>query len=63
MDGGMTYLEKVSRIMFLREHRRNLLTAFCREEVESKEKKLLTQELAQVKRALQKLDPEGIFPP
>ena len=49
MDEGMTYMEKVNRVMFLREHRRNLLTAFCREDTDEREKQMLTQELKNVK--------------
>jgi len=63
MDEGMTYMEKVNRVMFLREHRRNLLTAFCREDTDDREKQMLTQELKNVKNALRKLDPDGMFPP
>lgn len=56
-------MEKVNRVMFLREHRRNLLTAFCREDTDEREKQMLTQELKNVKNALRKLDPDGMFPP
>ncbi len=59
----MTYMEKVNRVMFLREHRRTLLTAFCREDTDEREKQMLTQELKNVKNALRKLDPDGMFPP
>ena len=57
------YDEKVARIMFLREHRRSLLVAYCTEGVTKKEKDKLRQETARVQKALRKLDPDGMFPP
>ena len=49
--------------MFLREHRRNLLRAYCEDDVTKKEKDKLRQETARVQKALKKLDPDGMFPP
>jgi len=63
MDARITYEERVARIMFLREHRRNLLTAYCQEGVTKKEKDKLRLETARVQKALRKLDPDGMFPP
>ena len=63
MDARITYEERVARIMFLREHRRNLLTAYCQEDVTKKEKDKLRLETARVQKALRKLDPHGMFPP
>jgi hypothetical protein len=63
MDARITYEERVARIMFLREHRRNLLTAYCEEDVSKKEKDKLRLETARVQKALRKLDPDGMFPP
>jgi len=63
MDARITYEERVARIMFLREHRRNLLTAYCEEDVTKKEKDKLRLETARVQKALRKLDPDGMFPP
>ena len=63
MDARITYEERVARIMFLREHRRNLLTAYCEEGVSKKEKDKLRLEPARVQKALRKLDPAGMFPP
>ena len=63
MDARITYEERVARIMFLREHRRNLLTAYCEEGVSKKEKDKLRLETARVQKALRKLDPDGMFPP
>ena len=63
MRTDITYEERVSRIMFLREHRRNLLRAYCEEGVTKKEKDKLRQETARVQKALKKLDPDGMFPP
>jgi len=63
MDARITYEERVARIMFLREHRRNLLTAYCQEDVTKKEKDKLRLETARVQKALRKLDPDGMFPP
>ena len=63
MDARITYEERVARIMFLREHRRNLLTAYCEENVSKKEKDKLRLETARVQKALRKLDPDGMFPP
>jgi len=63
MDASITYEERVARIMFLREHRRNLLTAYCEEGVSKKEKDKLRLETARVQKALRKLDPDGMFPP
>ena len=63
MDARITYEERVARIMFLREHRRNLLTAYCEEGVTKKEKDKLRLETARVQKALRKLDPDGMFPP
>lgn len=59
----LPYQERAARIMFLREHRRNLISAFCRVDVEKKEKGFLEQERANVETALEKLDPDGMFPP
>jgi hypothetical protein len=63
MDARITYEERVARIMFLREHRRNLLTAYCEGGVSKKEKDKLRLETARVQKALRKLDPDGMFPP
>ena len=63
MRTDITYEERVARIMFLREHRRNLLTAYCEEGVTKKEKDKLRLETARVQKALRKLDPDGMFPP
>lgn len=63
MRNNITYEERVARIMFLREHRRNLLRAYCEEDVTKKEKNKLRQETARVQKALKKLDPDGMFPP
>ena len=63
MSKDLPYDERVARIMFLREHRRNLLTAYCQEGVSKKEKDKLRQETARVQKALRKLDPDGMFPP
>jgi len=63
MRTDITYEERVARIMFLREHRRNLLTAYCQEDVTKKEKDKLRLETARVQKALKKLDPDGMFPP
>ncbi len=63
MRTDITYEERVARIMFLREHRRNLLTAYCQEDVTKKEKDKLRLETARVQKALRKLDPDGMFPP
>ena len=60
---ALPYEERVSRIMFLREHRRNLLRAYCEEDVTKREKDKLRQEIARVQKALKKLDPDGMFPP
>ena len=49
--------------MFLREHRRNLLRAYCEEDVTKREKDKLRHETARVQKALKKLDPDGMFPP
>ena len=59
----LPYQERVARIMFLREHRRNLLRAYCEENVTKKEKDKLRHETARVQKALKKLDPDGMFPP
>ncbi len=59
----LPYEERVSRIMFLREHRRNLLQAYCKDDVTMKEKDKLRLEIARVQKALKKLDPDGMFPP
>ena len=72
MDGRITrwmsktvlpYQERVARIMFLREHRRNLLRDYCNDEVTKKEKDKLRLEIARVQKALKELDPDGMFPP
>tara|TARA_R100001460_G_scaffold81860_1_gene122789 strand:- start:2837 stop:3016 length:180 start_codon:yes stop_codon:yes gene_type:complete len=59
----MTYEEKIARIMFLREHRRNLLIERCKEDIPAKKKIIVDHELKQIKKTLRKLDPHGIFPP
>jgi len=63
MSENLSYDEKVTRIMFIREHRRNLLTAYCAEGTSKKEKEKLKRELEHVRKALRKLDPDGMFPP
>ena len=63
MRTDITYEERVARIMFLREHRRNLLQAYCKDDVTKKEKDKLRLEIARVQKALKKLDPDGMFPP
>ena len=63
MSEHLSYDEKVTRIMFIREHRRNLLTANCAPETSAKEKEKLKRELEHVRKSLRKLDPEGMFPP
>ena len=63
MRTDITYEERVARIMFLREHRRNLLRDYCNEEVTKKEKNKLRLEIARVQKALKELDPDGMFPP
>lgn len=63
MDGVLTYDERVTRVMFIREHRRNLLTAYCAEGTTRKEKEKLKRELDHVRKSLRKLDPDGMFPP
>lgn len=59
----LPYEERVTRIMFLREHRRNLLSAYCQDDVTKREKDKLRLEIARVQKALKKLDPDGMFPP
>ena len=63
MRTDITYEERVARIMFLREHRRNLLQAYCKDDVTKKEKDKLRLEIARVQKALKQLDPDGMFPP
>jgi hypothetical protein len=63
MRTDITYEERVARIMFLREHRRNLLRDYCDESVTKRQKNLLRREVARVQKALKKLDPDGMFPP
>ena len=60
---SLPYEERVSRIMFLREHRRNLLRAYCEDGKTTKEKTNLRMEIARVQKKLRELDPDGIFPP
>lgn len=63
MKKPLPYEERVARIMFLREHRRNLLRDYCDESVTKRQKNLLRREVARVQKALKKLDPDGMFPP
>lgn len=63
MRTDITYEERVARIMFLREHRRNLLRDYCDESVTKRQKNLLRREVARVQKALKELDPDGMFPP
>ena len=63
MDGVLTYDERVTRVMFIREHRRNLLTAYCAEGTTKNEKAKLKRELEHCRKSLRKLDPDGMFPP
>lgn len=49
--------------MFIREHRRNLLTAYCAEGTTKNEKAKLKRELEHCRKSLRKLDPDGMFPP
>ena len=63
MNQPLTYEERVARILFLREHRRNLLWERCEEGLDKKRKQIVDTELQRVKKALQKLDPDNIFPP
>ena len=63
MRTDITYEERVARIMFLREHRRNLLRDYCDESVTKRQKDLLGREVSRVQKALKNLDPDGMFPP
>ena len=63
MNEPLTYEERVARILFLREHRRNLLWERCEEGLDKKRKQIIDTELQRVKKALRKLDPDNIFPP
>ena len=63
MNEPLTYEERVARILFLREHRRNLLWERCEEGLDKKRKQIVDTELQRVKKALRKLDPDNIFPP
>jgi hypothetical protein len=63
MEKPLPYEERVARIMFLREHRRNLLRDYCDETIPKREKNKLRLEIAKVQKALKKLDPDGMFPP
>jgi len=63
MEKPLPYEERVARIMFLREHRRNLLRDYCDETISKREKNKLRLEIAKVQKALKNLDPDGMFPP
>lgn len=63
MNQPLTYEERIARILFLREHRRNLLRERCEEELEHKRKQIIDTELRRVRKALRDLDPDNIFPP
>ena len=63
MNQPLTYEERVARILFLREHRRNLLWERCEGDLEHKRKQIIDTELRRVRKALRDLDPDNIFPP
>ena len=63
MRTDIPHEERVTRIMFLQEFRRNLYKARARKELNNRQVLQYDREIRQVKYALKKLDPDNIFPP
>ena len=63
MNLDITHEERVTRIMFLQEFRRNLYKGRARKELNNRQVLQYDREIRQVKYALKKLDPDNIFSP
>jgi len=61
MNLDITHEERVARILFLREFRHNLLRARMDIGLTGREVVQYDKEIRQVKFALKRLDPDGIF--
>ena len=63
MNLDITHEERVTRIMFLQEFRRNLYKGRAGNGLNNRQVLQYDREIRQVKFALNKLDPDGIFGP
>jgi len=63
MRTDIPHEERVTRIMFLQEFRRNLYKGRAEKELNNRQVLQYDREIRQVKYALKKLDPDNIFPP
>lgn len=63
MNLDITHEERVTRIMFLQEFRRNLYKGRSERGLNNRQVLQYDREIRQVKYALKKLDPDGIFRP
>ena len=63
MNLDITHEERVTRIMFLQEFRRNLYKGRAKNGLNNRQVLQYDREIRQVKYALKKLDPDGIFGP
>ena len=63
MNPDIPHEERVTRIMFLQEFRRNLYKGRAENGLNNRQVLQYDREIRQVKYALKKLDPDGIFGP
>lgn len=63
MNLDIPHEERVTRIMFLQEFRRNLYKGRTKQGLNNRQVLQYDREIRQVKYALKKLDPDGIFGP
>jgi len=63
MNLDVPHEERVARIMFLQEFRRNLYKGRAKNGLNNRQVLQYDREIRQVKYALKKLDPDGIFGP
>jgi hypothetical protein len=63
MNLDIPHEERVTRIMFLQEFQRNLYKGRAKQGLNNRQVLQYDQEIRQVRWALKKLDPDGIFEP
>lgn len=63
MNLDIPHEERVTRIMFLQEFQRNLYKGRAKQGLNNRQVLQYDREIRQVRWALKKLDPEGIFEP
>jgi len=63
MNLDIPHEERIARIMFLQQFQRNLYTGSAKNGLNNRQVLQYDREIRQVKFALKKLDPDGIFGP